>query len=517
MARTNDAGATVGRSLANLLADAVTKARVAVMPAEQVEKYRYLTAWLEDLEREMAPTMQRMYGELLARDDLPDSLRAPLELAAHPQHQWDVLTQLVAVVGGAFSALGQLGQVEYRELVQRLNIDKTNVPISPPDLADLVERGRVGQDWAAGEAAKSGVGADNFAVMVNGVGEPPGPIDMLSLWRRGLMTQDQLEAAIKFSRIADEYIPFVLDLAHSFMSPADAIELAVKGVVTPDQGRDLFVTAGGIDAQWDDLYAGAGDAIGVVEVMNLWNQGLVNEATVDAVLGRSRINPIFYDVAKLQRHHFLAPYQIEQALKAGAVSPATATQWMLNLGYSAEQAAAFAAGGTTPSVAKAKTETESTVVGLYEDQALTYDQAEAALQSLGYDAQGAAMLLAYADTKRALSQQTTAVAKVRAAYEAGHISDIQAKGDLDALHIPAQARDAWVEAWAIEKTSQLRTLSVSELGDVAKKGFMTYASFIDRAVAMGYSQVDAELLSAYYGNPQYVDQGGNPIIVGGQA
>ena len=262
----------------------------------------------------------------------------------------------------------------------------------------------------------------------------------------------------------------------------------------------MFVTAGGLRDQFDILYKAYGNAIGPESAMNLWNHGLINEAEVDKVLARSRINPIFYPIAKLQRHKFLSVIQIEAVLRRGGIDPHMAIRWMRDDGYNDEQSSALVEALLGGSTVKAKTDTESMIVQRYELHLLSHPEAVGELAAIGYTAHEADMILATADDKLAHQQTMAVVAKVRAAYEAGHIDRGVAKTDLTKILIPQVAIEAWLTEWDVEASTKTKAFTTAQIGAFAKKGIITYADARARWMREGFNANDALILSADYGD-----------------
>lgn len=515
MARSGrDPGSTLGPHLVNLFTEGMVKAREALTPMENAEKWKHTTAWLEDLETEMAPFMGQVLGRALENPELPDDARALLEQMTQPNHQFGGILQLMGLLGAVFTVIPALGQAVMLKTVQA---EWQNFPyqvLTPAEAAEGVMRGIVDQGTGEDYASRSGVGGSVFNDLVQLTGEPPGPMDMLSLWRRGFIGSGDVESALLFSRIKDVYIPWVLELAYQPMSAADAIETAIKGVVDVGTAQENFEIAGGMAEQFETLYEAAGNSIGTEQVLSLWNQGLAGEADVDATLGRSRLNPIFYPLAKLLRHKFLAPYQITQVLKAGGATPQQANEWMTNLGYGADQAAAIVASGTGGGAATSKAETEGFILTAYTDQVMSEAETLQSLVELGYTADVAAIMLANADMKRELSQRTGAVSAIKASYIARKITSAQATSLLGEINIPAAAINAWLTDWDVEQSAKINTFTLAQIGGFAKKGIIDYPTAVTMWQAMGWTLDEANILAADYDGPNVP---GSPADIAAQA
>jgi hypothetical protein len=412
---------------------------------------------------------------------------------------------LVAIGVGIMSIIWQVASrvvsVLIQPLINELQKVDGDIPISPADAADMVERNIISHEEGAGYAAASGMRPEAFALTVLDTGEPPGLEQMLSLWRRGLLDEGTLRRMIAYSRVRTEWTDHVLALAHDTMSPADALTAALKGVISEGEAQDLFEKAGGLADQWQILLDTAGDAIGVEQALTLWNHGLISDADVGEVIRHSRINPIFEPMAKLLHYKFLPPFQIVTAVKDGMATPQQATEWLLADGYPPDQVAAVVQGAAAGTTNKHKTITEAQIADLFETGVLTRAAADAELQAIGYPADQTDLILSLYDRKRQLSMAQAAVGQVRKVFLAGRVDRATASNMLDALSIDPTARDSFLDIWTVEAHSEIRSLSMAQVGGLYKKGLLSESDAIGRWRAMGYSEADAALLLADYGGP----------------
>lgn len=410
-------------------------------------------------------------------------------------------TNVGMVLGLIFTLTGELGRVRGQPIVNYAWQQYPDVPLSPADLADMVMRGIFDYGTAYAEAAMTGINGQRFDNLVKASGEPPGPIDMLKLELRGALPPGELDKAIRYSRIHDDYLPYVKMLAYTQMSAADAIEAAIKEVVPLSEARALFTRAGGLDGDFTTLYEAAGDSIGIQQALTLWKFGQITEQDVNLALGRSRINPIFYPIAKKTHFHPLSAFQIARAVSAGTITPATAEQWLIQDGTPPDQAHALATAHGSTGTAKAHTETMTLVSSAYEEQILTRAAAMTALTNIGYHADVANLILEVADAKRANKQQTQAVDVVRANYVARRIDRTQATNDLDVLQIPPDARNKWLVDWDLEIEARPKTLTAVQLATAGKDGFLPPADVYHRIVGLGYDASDAKVLMQLHKAP----------------
>lgn len=497
----HQAGGGIGRALSRLLGDTVIHAAGATSDHTQAARIRANSAFMDAAESHYAPILRDLFGDLMQRDDLPDQWRLLFTHMTEPGAQFDVLLQFIGMLSAAFTALFTMGSIELQPLVNQLRSDYQSVPLTPADLADMVERNIVGQDWAEGEAAKSGISAERFALMVKDTGEPYGVDQALSLLRRGLISEQRFAEVLYYSRVRNEFLPDVLQLAHETMTAGDAVELALKQITDEGAARDLFVRAGGLADQFDLLVQASGNPIGPEAAVHLWQHGEIDDEQLRQVIAHSRINPMFYDLAKLTGLKWLSVIQVELALKAGTVPPAEAAKWLAQDGYPTDQIEAFVTAAAAGKTATHKALTESQITELYETGVLTHDQAGAELVALGYEAGEVDFILAVYQQRRLLSMSQAAVAQVRKVYLAGRIDKSTASTDLDALGIDPAARDHYLTIWGIERATELRELSMAQIGSAFKKGLLSDTDALARWEAMGYSADDAAIILALYGGP----------------
>lgn len=494
-------GGSLGESISRILAETIMHAAHVTVPHKAEHTRRSIDGWLDEAEQSYAPKLAAMFEPYLAADGMPEGLRTLLETMGDPEHQFDVLLQIIGFISAVFGALFQLGRPEQQQLLNQLWTDNQSVPISPADLADMVERNIVGQSWAEGEAAKSGVSPERFALMVKDTGEPYGVDQALSLWRRGLISEDRFSEVLYYSRVRNEFLPDVLQLAHDTMTQGDAVEGALKGVLDPGTAQDLFERAGGLGEQFGTLLTIAGNPIGVEAANMLYNHGLISDAELTSVILHSRINPQFEPMAKLLRFRYLTAFQIVNAVKAGSATAAQGISWLMAEGYPQDQVTAVVQGAAAGKTQTHRDVTEAQIAVMYESGAITHADAAARLQHLGFAADEVDFILAVYEERRHLAMIQAAVGQVRKVYLAGRVDDTTAGNQLDALGVDPTARNTYLTVWKIEAASELKELSMAQIGSMYKKGLFSDQQAKDRWVNMGYSAEDAALLLANYGGP----------------
>lgn len=494
-------GNHMGRMLVQLVADTVKKTRLATAPAEAEMRRRSINGMLDEWEGPLGERMIEVLEAIAGAESPEDYMDKVREIMGEPVNQIDFILQLILFIPFALFGGGQIANIAFRNVIQKANAIYDNVPLSPADAADAVIRNILGQEAAAVMAQKAGVDASVFQNMVDLTGEVPPLDEMRTLLISGRLDPLEWQKIFFYSRVRSEWSDLYTEAHYKPLSGADIVQAYIKGLVTEAEGQNQYGIGGGLPDQFNLAVEIAGEAIGVVEANNLFNHELISEDDLRAVIAYSRINPRFEPMAALQRFHWLAPFQIEQALKAGEATPAEATKWLLQDGYPADQVAALVGGAHTTATVKAKTETVSVIVDSYEAGLITQPQAIAQLGKVGYAPEIAAIELQAYDARRILAITTQGVSAVKKGFLTGVIDKTGASNDLDSLGVDSTIRDHYLKLWAIEKQLDVKHLTAAQIGSQAKKGIITYDTAIKEWVTMGYSPPDAGRLAYEYGLP----------------
>lgn len=466
---------------------------------------------------------------------------------------WTAARAAISTVGSGVAAAAT------QQTINTVNAQFHGVPLTPPNLADMVVRNVLADDTGAAgtagsgypapryaniggrtasqEAAYSGLSEERFAALIADTGESYGILDALRMYNRGQtmsalvkgpnyntglplyvaganlastygITEAELDNVIAYSRVRPEFTADLLKLAKNTLSPADAVELAVKQVVDTATAQSLFEAAGGVGEQFEALVDAAGDSAGIEKAISLYAHGAITKAQLQQILGLSRINPRFYylytpgaDGTVPANARYLGAYEVGEALANGAITQDQAMTWLLEEGYPQDQATAFATAKVTGQVAKPKEETASQVLKEYQAGLLSETDTTQALTNLGYTAASVPYLLQYATAAAMVSARNSAVSRVRAAFLVGDLTQSQAQADLGSLGIPSAAIQSYMADWAVEAATPHLHLSAAQVGKLLEEGYIDGPTAVQKWQAMGYGANDASLLLYIYPPP----------------
>lgn len=164
-----------------------------------------------------------------------------------------------------------------RPLAYQVERALTNRVLTPAELAELVIRGARTEGEAAPEAANSGVDVDRFHELTLLVGNPPGPQELIELWRREATDEAGFERGIRQGRFRTEWMDEFKAFKQALLAEGTLAEAAARDL---GDGFDLAAEAArrGLSPERFELLARLGarpPATG--QLFDLLNRGEINE------------------------------------------------------------------------------------------------------------------------------------------------------------------------------------------------------------------------------------------------
>lgn len=412
--------------------------------------------------------------------------------------------------------------------------DSTGTINAPANYPGAYMPNGVNGGTATQEAALNGISGDRFAAMVLANGESYGLIDALRLLNRDkklsnwaatgtgavgsplysstgdlsaayAIQQAEFDKVAAYSNMRPQFIGDILKLAHDTISPADAVELAVKNIISESDARTLYSAAGGMPEQFDLLFRGAGDAAGLEHAMEINNHGLISDAEMDQIIGMSRLNPAFYKlyqrsgttVAPMSRK-WLPVFELTRMVETGLMPEADAITYMEKQGYSSADAKLFFQTAQLQRVISIRGATESQIAEDWQAGLITQAQATEALTNIGYQSWAIPIVLDTYEARKVISARNNVVTRTRSAVLVGGISSQEAVADLESVGFSAPAAQEMVADWTVEANTPNKVMPYPMVGYLLQGGQMGTQDGVNYFRRSGYTQTDAEFMVKYY-------------------
>lgn len=329
-------------------------------------------------------------------------------------------------------------------------------------------------------------------------------------WGPGNPGVPTVETGIQTSRIYDYWTDTIQQMLSVPLPPAAAVDAVLRGQIPHDQGvNEAF--ASGIDAdRFEILLHSAGRPPSPMELVELFRRGLIPAAGTgpDALTFQQGIFegdtkdkwwPLFLRLAE----HIPPPRTVTALARAGAIDQATELRLYQDAGLTPDLAAAYARAASGEKLAGTKQLAQGTVVTLYEAQAIDTATATAYLVRLGYGHTEAALILELADLQREVKVLNGAINRIGSFYVAHKLTRQGAVNGLAALKVTGSHLAHLLAAWDTEAAANVRTLTEAQIARAVKLGNMTQPEGMAELVSIGLTPFDAwVVISNELGAPQ---------------
>lgn len=396
-------------------------------------------------------------------------------------------------------ARGALLQLGFKEADLDGILSTRHVLLDPARLADLVTFGVLTEDAATPMSERAGLSQDQFHLLVEGNGTPPSNVDLAFAYRRGVIDRDRFIRGLTQSSLRNEWIPYVEKMVLAPMSVSDAVESVVQNALTDAEGREIARQNGLIPEHWDPLVAIAGNPPGVQEMVSMWHRGQLTKDQLVQGIRESRLKNKYIQPT-IDASETLPPERsIVSLVSKGALTPDVGMDLLLRRGYAPDVAQALLSEAHAEKTAKQRDLSESQVVALYTDRAMTRDQATGLLAALGYDDSEIGWILSLADLARLKRFQDAAISRAHSLYVAYKLDGTEVSTTLDALGIDPNQRNDLLALWDIERGVNTKQLTLAQLEAAFKHEVIDGQTLFDRLQGIGYARDDAGIIVSTLG------------------
>lgn len=284
------------------------------------------------------------------------------------------------------------------------------VPIG--DAVSAVVKGQITPAEGALIAEHNGLPADSFTILVNTAGNPPGPGELIELTRRGLIPVEgsgpqvlSLHQGIREGLTKDKWWTAFQELMVYLPPPRTVTALERNGSLTPAAAQTLYQDAG-------------------------------LSPTLAAVYSHNA------SMVKLTKAKDLAEGTVLQLYRSGTIDHAEASQLLAVVGYTAQEAGWLLSWTDLHRELAALEKAITRVSTLYISRKIGEVTAIAQLGKLGLPASQQTELLATWTLEREATVHTLTATQIADAFKYGVMTQAQAQAGLESLGYDAY--DAWV-------------------------------------------------------------------------
>jgi len=257
-------------------------------------------------------------------------------------------------------------------------------------------------------AARAGLDPADFGLAFRVAGSPPGIVEMIELWQRGEVSEQDVRQTIAESRVKTKYTSALLKLRRRLL-PADTIaSMVAHGVLSDRQGVAKLMEHGYTHEDAAAWIAKAGDdtsqatrELAKSEILALYGAQAISRAHAKGLLETTRYSAgeaellldltdsrrvrAFRDAAIARVHSLYVAFRIDRSDAAGALD---------GLGVPAGQVRELIRIWDLERRANTKDLTKAEIAAAYGRGVFSLTQAQRRLEGIGYRGEDAAVILA---------------------------------------------------------------------------------------------------------------------------
>lgn len=471
----------LGQLLAQELANPGDATEQAARDGFSPEKVEYLRKLAE-----IAPGSGELI-ELLRREKIqPDTFDLGMKKAAMRSEFRDPLKQLVESI----LSPADLANAVQQGFIPDPGLLPGQVGGSPPYSIPVSE---VQLDTLT-EFKHSGYDSDRAKVLAELVGLPPGPMELLQMLNRNIITDSSYYVGIREGHTKTKWADALKQLRYSILTPIEAANLRLRGWIDDGEMYTLGALSGANEDHMNKLFQMQGRPPGPGQLQTAFNRGLLDVPRFRKGIQESDVREEWADIELALRVKYPSAFVLRNLTQSGDITGAQATQILEYEGIPPALADQIGKAWAKGPVAKAKELTVSTVEALYEARYIDHAQATDLLSKLGYTDSQIPMLLETADARRVKRFLDAAVNRVHTKFVTHLIGNNEAVNLLNDLNLPADAVADIMAEWTLERDVNVPVLTPAQLAAAVYYGILQRGEVITDLQNRGYSERDATIL-----------------------
>jgi len=254
---------------------------------------------------EVRRTIGPKLRDMAKTEGMPQWVSDWLHFLGTESGQW----QSIALLGIANSALsGVLGTYINGPMEGQLNAARrqwaalgAGPPLPPGAAAEGAARRLVQRSWGENEAAASQITADRFSVLYEGALRDPEVVQTLDMLNRGLIHASDATRIFQRAGIRDEWIAPILSLRRTFLTPAEAADMVIRGILTEQAGESYAALAGMSPEDFRNLVLDTGEPPGTADMLFAYRRGIIDKARLEHGIRQGRLRNEWIDVVESLR------------------------------------------------------------------------------------------------------------------------------------------------------------------------------------------------------------------------
>ncbi len=194
------------------------------------------------------------------------------------------------------------------------------------------------------EFAAFGVPEGRAQVLAQLVGLPPGPMELLQMWNRNIITETAVEQGVREGHTKTKWTSALKELRHFLLSPQEAAGLRLRGWITKGEAEKLGALRGASPEVMENLYLNRGRPATTRQVHIGYARGAKlagaanEEEAIRTAVKQSNIRTEYADLLYAQRFTYPSAFVIRALAQDGTFPPALTETILVESGWRPEWA-----------------------------------------------------------------------------------------------------------------------------------------------------------------------------------
>lgn len=459
-------------------------------------KRQHVEDTLHQLEADLVPLIGPIAQRIIDSPAASDELKRLAGEAAAPDHQFGSMVVGFAIGATIAPALGAAIAPELDAIEQEAWLKNPSKEIPPAVAVETVLKGVLSEGAAGALAKRSGYNDTQFHYMVQAAGQSIGEAVALLLWRRGQITEAQVDQVLRYSNINPLFYEMAKLAKYGPPTAGEVMAGALKGHLDDTTARRMLGEAGINPDNYPWMLATAGRPIGAVEASHLWRHGKISDGELEDIVRSSDVNNRFLPAVKLASLWLPPPRSIMAMWRAKALTEAEARDAFQKAGVEEPFLSAMLDEGRNSGSSGVKEISQAATVRMYVTRLLTRAEAHARIVGLGYPAGDADLLLDFGDDLRHEAQVNATITKVRSRYVAHKLTKTEADHALASADLPTPARTDLFDLWDIQRDANMTIPTVAAVVGAYRREYITAAGCRARLIELGVDVADLGIFVA---------------------
>lgn len=522
--------------LAQLLGDTIAHHAPVTAQINAAASRAAVDDWLEGLEAHLAQFVRPFLANVLENTEPPEPVRALLAEAIDPQAQFTSTIESIFLWGIVSSIVSTSVSPFLVGIQNDLSAAAVGQGIArPPDLSTLATA--AGRGLAYGSpptvtvpdatyqlAAQLGIDANYMNLAASIIGLPPALQELFEMYRRGIITIDQVEQGLREGDFRDDWIQYAIQLIHAWLTPIDFVRAAVQAQMSYSDAQQWAAATGldtstpvpidttGTEATPDMFglaFSIAGRPPGPAELGRMANRGIIpwtgtgaGQTTFEQGIAESDVKTKWTPALQQLTQYIPPPREIGTLLERGAIDADQAQSLWEQNGVPSWLAAGYVYMTEQQHVSQDKLLAKGEITTGYFDGIFTNAQATEMLGLLGYRDDVAADILAVIDFRREIQAINMVIRKIGTLYIAFKLTATEAQQALQAVGVASDQAASLLETWSLLQVEPVRVPSADEIGKAVEYGTLTQAQALSKLEILGYEPEDAAIVLSAYSEAQ---------------